>query len=428
MRRRVDKLLAKLALEAITETWKHYQAWSGRLEQSGDARPSELMDQYVRVRRLRDYMDNIVAQPGTVVIELDDDDANLFTSCMFFDAEQVERALMDPELEPQYERWYMEKLRNLCDLAQAFACAEVRLIGGREPGGPLPSHCQSVVEAIHSRLESQRSAQQTSRIGKAVGGAKAPTEAHEPASGIIKGNDYGTDFAQRNWEGRRNPLPRRRTLDPEPDAGSEFEATYVRPHRKPKSQPGYGRRGGRSLSEAQPEFSDEPAGPGQPAEPGPGLAGGAPKLPDASTPNVTRGSSLIKLELGLVRDPRLRGMLTLDLPAMDRAYAVQDFRTVALHLSSIFEALTLDIALQRRSALKLSGTPDSWRLQQVVPKLLTGKFTGPDRTSLHGLVQAKHLIRPAVQLTNPMPVTRQAVEKMLEFVRRLVRECGLSGV
>ncbi len=43
------------------------------------------------------------------------------------------------------------------------------------------------------------------------------------------------------------------------------------------------------------------------------------------------------------------------------------------------------------------------------------------------LLSCKNLVRPTVQLTNPIVVTKQTWEKMLDFVHRFLVETGLSG-
>ena len=128
-----------------------------------------------------------------------------------------------------------------------------------------------------------------------------------------------------------------------------------------------------------------------------------------------------------MRDPRLRAMMLLDLKALVRAMAVNDNRMSTVHLGGLFEAMVIDVALHRRNELALRGSPDSWQLQQLVPAILGGRFMGSDRNTLFQIINCKNLIRPAVQLLNPIVVTSQTVGKIIEFVDRFVEATGLAS-
>lgn len=147
-----------------------------------------------------------------------------------------------------------------------------------------------------------------------------------------------------------------------------------------------------------------------------------------STPNTgSVPANLLDLDTQMVKDPRLRSILLMDLKALSLAMHAKDSRLSSIVLSAVFESVVADIALQNRSELGLQGTPDGWNLSKVVPAILGGRSSAPDRNTLFHLLSCKNLVRPTVQLTNPIVVTKQTLEKMLDFVRRFLVETGLSG-
>lgn len=119
--------------------------------------------------------------------------------------------------------------------------------------------------------------------------------------------------------------------------------------------------------------------------------------------------------------------MVLETKALNRAMDFGDQRLSAVHLSSIFEGVVIDVALQRRQELGLRGTPESWQLGKIVPVIFGSRFAGTDRNTVHHLVNCKNLVRPSVQLVNPLVVTRQTVVKMIEFVQCLLDACELTG-
>jgi len=120
-------------------------------------------------------------------------------------------------------------------------------------------------------------------------------------------------------------------------------------------------------------------------------------------------------------------MIVLDTRALERARVAKDYRLSAVHLCSVCEAVVVDVALTRRDKVKLKGTPETWRLDEVIKALLGDKFTTSDRASLFHLVACRNLIRPSVQLHNPIVVTRTTLKTMIEFVQKLLIELGVCG-
>lgn len=135
----------------------------------------------------------------------------------------------------------------------------------------------------------------------------------------------------------------------------------------------------------------------------------------------------LTLDARLLRDARLRTMVVLDMRAMERAQAAKDYRLAAVHLCSVCEAVVVDVALVRHDEIKLQGSPDTWRLDEVIGTLLGERFTTGDRASLYHLVACRTLVRPSIQLQSPVVVTRTTLEGMVEFVQRLLIALGVSS-
>jgi hypothetical protein len=153
----------------------------------------------------------------------------------------------------------------------------------------------------------------------------------------------------------------------------------------------------------------------------------SPRIPSAGRSRGSCGASSLEIDTSAIRDPRLRTMLGMDLQILDRARTSSDFRLAAMALGSVFEAVVVDLAMQKRSEFDLQGTPDSWPLKDLVARLSRTRFTGPDRNTLFHLLRSRLLFQPAQQLTNPLVVTKLSVDKMLDFVQRFLVESGLSG-
>jgi len=128
----------------------------------------------------------------------------------------------------------------------------------------------------------------------------------------------------------------------------------------------------------------------------------------------------------VVRDPRLRPLLAMDLKAFERAMAARDHRLALFHLASVVEIAALDHALLRREEFGLTGPPDQWDLKAVLEQALNGSTRF--RPLLAQLDNAAHLARPARQLVRPTVVTAEVVDRVMQDVQRLFRELGfISG-
>ena len=124
-----------------------------------------------------------------------------------------------------------------------------------------------------------------------------------------------------------------------------------------------------------------------------------------------------------LNDPRLRSILMLDLRALDRALRANDHRMCIVHLGSVLEAACIDYALAHRRELALSGAPETWNLEVVVNSVV-GEISSMDRALLFHLSAARNLLRPAIQLTNPMVVTAAVHSSLVQFVRRVLALMG----
>ena len=128
----------------------------------------------------------------------------------------------------------------------------------------------------------------------------------------------------------------------------------------------------------------------------------------------------------LIRDPRLRSMMTLDLRAYARAIKAEDYRLAAIHLASVLEGAVLDHAMPRVRDLGLSGPPDSWKLNKILAVVMID-FSAHDRALLAHLMGTMNMIRPSTQLGQPVVVTKKILEDMRGFVHRILGILGLLG-
>ncbi|MCA8954908.1 MAG: hypothetical protein KDC87_02480 [Planctomycetes bacterium] len=412
MRRPVQKLAATQVLEALRDVLAHFQKWSMELELAGVDRPSSLISEFRRVRRLHDALAGQLQGHGPQVdLDVDPTDADLLVSCCLFAAENIESSLVFGSEEAQEQGWAVQHMQNLFRVATDFALSPVKLIEGPGRGKEAMPEVQAVVAEINrsvylaqQELLARRRAEQTLQSGGDPGfGASAAEQSWsaqvasaveprrqylreandaqfqrvvtaDPARGLVSGGALGEEAFSGAWGGKRNLLP-------ESAHGGTTRASRAAPAVTPQSPA------------AQPRQEPEP--------------------------------SQVPVDPRRVQDPRLRSALVLDLKALQRSWAAEDFRMSAVHVSSVFEAVVTDYALPRRAELDLRGTPDTWQLQKIVTHVLGPRITSPDRNALYHLVAARNLVRPSVQLVNPIVVTRQSVEKMMELTRRFAE--AVSG-
>ena len=129
----------------------------------------------------------------------------------------------------------------------------------------------------------------------------------------------------------------------------------------------------------------------------------------------------------LLRDPRLRSLVTMDLATYDRMVESKDWRLAVVMLASLLESVVIDHAITRRTELGLTGTPDTWNAQELLVRVMGDGFAPKDLSIAYHLFSARNLLRPAVQLVRPVVVTAATFERHREFVQRAVHRMGMPN-
>ncbi len=133
------------------------------------------------------------------------------------------------------------------------------------------------------------------------------------------------------------------------------------------------------------------------------------------------------LDRRTLKDPRLRSLIGLDLTAFNRCVADGDHRLATVLLASIAEAALLDHAIQRRSELGLSGTPDTWNPQELLLRAMGEAAEPKDRALAFHLFASRNLLRPSLQMVTPAVVTAASFERLYDFVGRALYALGFGS-
>ncbi len=128
-----------------------------------------------------------------------------------------------------------------------------------------------------------------------------------------------------------------------------------------------------------------------------------------------------------VRDPRLRSLLSFDMNAFERCQQEGDHRMAAVLLASIVESAVLDHAIPRRAELGLSGTPDTWKVPDVLLRAMGDAAQPKDRALSFHLFASRNLLRPALQMVTPSVVTAASLERLHDFASRAVHAMGFGA-
>ncbi|MHC4079460.1 MAG: hypothetical protein ACYST0_13580, partial [Planctomycetota bacterium] len=298
-----------------------------------------------------------------------------------------------------------EKRDNLSKLVVSLATEEIKVIpapGGPKPPVPMARLAMDQVrrKVLHGAKEEEDTEKDKKLQEQPSDGGNEPE--HAPKPKIQTGAWTGA------WSGKRNPLPESSTAESPTAEGEEV----------PPSKPDGDRRQYDRLE------LDRRKGDRRAAD---RHDGDLHQLESGLKDEEDERHGGLTLDSRLVRDPRLRTMLVLDVRALERARAAKDYRLSAVHLCSVCEAVVVDVALARRGALDLKGTPENWKLDDVIRDLLGEKFSTSDRASLYHLIACRNLIRPSIQLHNPIVVTQGTLTKMIDFVQHLLVELGVCG-
>jgi len=358
----VKKVVAVCFLEAAKMTLEHLA--THRLEQSQrmGAGASDLTRLYGETRRLRDYLQRCVsAYQDQVDIDLSPTDQGLLVACCRRNIEWIDLRLKGEQLVSAEERQWLQKK------LQVIADWAVEL--GEKPLIELPLPRQSAVVSEASRGVLSRL--QNKLFGDVSQRAKIrPPTASLASQGVaIPGLvDVGAALPD---------APE----DAPPIAGGN--STFGLP------------------SSTASAFLNATPPQAQPAAP--------PKL----------------ISPQLVRDPRLRSLLVMDLATFERVVEAKDYRLAVVMLASMLEAVVLDHAITRRAEFGLTGTPDTWNVQDLLVRAMGDGFAPKDLAIAYHLFSARNLLRPALQFVKPVVVTAATFEKHQEFVQRAVHRMGM---
>jgi len=125
-----------------------------------------------------------------------------------------------------------------------------------------------------------------------------------------------------------------------------------------------------------------------------------------------------------IQDPRLRSILSMDLASFERAEREGDFRVAIMMLAAITESALIDHVQPRRADYGVSGQPDTWRMQEILMQVLDEGAQPRDRAMASQLFVSRNLLRPAAQVISPIIVTSATLERLREFVRRVLYTMG----
>lgn len=128
-----------------------------------------------------------------------------------------------------------------------------------------------------------------------------------------------------------------------------------------------------------------------------------------------------------LKDPRLRSLVVIDLSSLARCVRDSDYRLSTVLLASIMESAILDHAIPRRAEFGLTGTPDTWKLHEVVLQSMGEGVEPKDRSLAFHLFASRNLLHPARQMVTPAVITVASFESLHEFVSRALHELGFGA-
>ena len=384
----VKKVVAVCFLEAVKMTLDHIGAQRLELSQQGVQGSPDLPRTYGDVRRLRDYLQRCVsAYQELVDIDLPPPDAALLVACCRRSVEAMDLRLTEQAVTADERTWLQRKRQVVSDWAVELA---------EKPLLELPLKKMSTVATEASRSL-------TTRLQNKVFG-----DVRDRAK-IVAPHTAGPSMTA----GLQSFGDQLREIDPtDSDPGSDALANAARGTPAPDARHGSSSFGlGRdTLSVSSPAAGHAPMR-SQPA---------AAPVPEAPEPI---GASML-FESHKLRDPRLRSLAGMDARTFERLVEVGDHRLATVLLASLLEAAVLDYAIARRAEFVLSGSPETWNLQDLLLKALGERAAPQDRAMAFHLFAARNLLRPALQMVTPAVVTSATFERLREFVQRALHDLG----
>ncbi len=153
------------------------------------------------------------------------------------------------------------------------------------------------------------------------------------------------------------------------------------------------------------------------------LTGAPSTATDATSPSWTAPSLIDRQKL---QNPRLRGILGMDLATFERAERDGDYRVAVMMLGAVTESALIDHVQSRRGEYDVKGQPDTWRMQEVLMEVLAENAQPRDLAMASQLFVSRNLLRPALQVATPIVITLATLERLREFVRRALYTMGFE--
>lgn len=363
----VKKVVAVCFLEAVKLALDQLGAHRLELSQQGVKGSPDLVRIYGDVRRLRDYLQRCIGACKDVVdLDMASPDASLLVGCCRRSVEAIELRLSEQAVPPDERQWLQKKRQVIADWAVELA---------EKPLTELPLPKLSPVQSEASRAL-------TTRLQNKVFGDVRDRPK------IVAPNSQGPSMTA----GLQSFAEQIVAMDPDATegGGSASVEPFVAPH---GAQHGAAAGGQSSFGRGVPTH-----------------------------PNVQPVLDHHKLH-----DHRLRALAAVDARAYERAVESNDHRLATVLLASLLEAALVDYAVPRRAELAVTGSPETWNLQDLLLKALGDRAAAPDRALAFHLFASRNLLRPALQLVTPAVVTQASFERLREFVQRALHELGFGS-
>lgn len=430
----IEKVASAHLLEALKVSLDHLRDFTMTGQPADFASTRGGAATYAQLRRMRTYVQRCVsAYSDRVELDLNEDDQNLLAACAVFEVANLDRRLGGPTRAAGDDvEWLEGRRRTLAHWAVAFATRKVEHIPVSDESVFLTNTVQNVLREIQRRLVA---------VGQVSGIHRVTRE----TAGLITVPPHAAASSSHAHPAQADPHPAWPSpgqVAPQPAYGDPSwvgvppgQTAYYAPYpQDPRGQPPPARPPSQSPPPSRtfgiPAPLDGPPGAAAQGAPAPGYAPAhAPQPPAAIAAPIEDGGHDAAVGCGMdldprkLNDPRLRSILMLDLRALDRALRANDHRMCIVHLGSVLEAACIDYALAHRRELALSGAPETWNLEVVVNSVV-GEISSMDRALLFHLSAARNLLRPAIQLTNPMVVTAAVHASLVQFVRRVLALMG----
>lgn len=463
----IEKVGAAHLLEALKVVLDHLRDFTigGKAPEMSASRNASAT--YAQVRRLRTYLQRCVSAYSDVVeLDLNEDDQNLLAACAIFEVANLERRLNGVPRAGDDMSWLEERRRALSHWGVTFATRRIDPIPVADESLFLTTGVQTLLREIQRRVVAEGQRSGVHRVTREMAGVPtipsvpapppvqaAPASVYQPrATQPIPPHAAPPGYVDPAWAAQQ-PAPTAQGYehhngayppphDPRVAAPAQH---YVAPVEEQRRAPAVSREFGipkpmQGMPGAPATATVRPAVPVPPAPPAPrsgyvdpvqqpATAARSPSAP-ASTEDqpADQPGPAFDLDARKLHDPRVRALLVLDLRAFERAFRANDHRLCVLHLGSILEAACIDYALSHRRELALNGAPETWNLEVVVRRVLGDEISSMDRALLFHLGAARNLLRPAIQLSNPMVVTAATQGELTQFVRRVLTAMGYMSM